>query len=51
MSDTMPGEEDVIPALHRLAGETVKEKSLPTNWALGPLEHRRKKDRGGSPGR
>lgn len=49
MSDAMPGGEDAgrghfIPALHRLARETVKEKGSPTRWAQCPLEHRRKRD-------
>lgn len=39
MSDTMLGGEDVIPALHGLAAEMIKEKTHPTCWALGPLEH------------
>lgn len=34
----MLGGEDVIPALHRLAREMVKEKSPPTNWVLWSTE-------------
>lgn len=43
MSRAVVGEEDtgsvhLIPALHRLAGETVKEKSSPTKWAQNKKE-------------
>lgn len=51
MSGAMLGGEDtgrvhLIPALHRLAGEIVKEKSSSIKWAQGPLWAQNKKQLG-----